>query len=103
MAHRLLHVVDSGEGQCCDCLWFDKAAAGACLLWGKAMTAGNRIPECLAAEAACTRLIQRAGWTGWNEAIERAVQIVRSAPIPEDIKSVLAIVLGMEKEKEGQA
>jgi hypothetical protein len=40
---------------------------------------------------------------GWNAAIERAVQVIRSAPIPEDLKAVLAIVIDLECVKEGRA
>ena len=50
--HRLLLEIPCGDTTCDACPWFDKAAAGACTLWTRAMTSGNRIPECLAAERA---------------------------------------------------
>lgn len=41
------------------------------------------------------------GWTeGWNSAIERAVEVVRSAPVDNRVKDFLRIVLSRELKKD---
>lgn len=71
----LIEVAKSGPA-CEGCPWHDRAAAGACTLWGRAMTSGRRIPECLEAEIA------------WEQERETAHQRGRYAALCEAIKRV---------------